>query len=134
MAEIDINFTAETRQQAEDRLSRGYRARRNFLVAELLGMIVYSTPVKDGYARGGWYVDAGAPSGSAQRPPDKDGSATVLAGISSLRGVSPFKDIYIRNDVDYIDQLEDGYSGQAPEGMVKVSLAAFKSRYFGEVS
>ena len=134
MAEIEINFTAETLAQTENRLAKGYRARRNFLVAELLSMIVYSTPVKDGHARGGWYVAVGASSSTAPAPPDKDGGATVMRGLSALKGASPFSTIFIKNDVDYITKLEEGSSLQAPQGMVKVSLSAFKSRYGREVS
>lgn len=129
MSEISINFSSETREKAEARLAKGYRARRNFLLADLLGMIVYSTPVKDGYARGGWYVTVGGQSGTSPTSPDKDGAETVLRGLSQLRGASPFSDVYIQNDVDYIQQLEDGYSRQAPAGMVKVSLAAFKAKH-----
>ena len=129
MAEIEVNFNVDNETTVRDRLTKGFRARRNFLVAELLSMIVRGTPVKDGYARGGWYVTLGAPSGSAQRPPDKDGGNTILAGIMALRGASPFKDVFISNNVPYIEDLENGSSGQAPEGMVRVSLSAFKSMY-----
>lgn len=129
MAEIEVNFNVENETTVRDRLSKGFRARRNFLVAELLSMIVRGTPVKDGYARGGWYVTLGAPSGSAQRPPDKDGANTILAGIMALRGASPFKDVFISNNVPYIEDLENGSSGQAPEGMIRVSLSAFKAMH-----
>ena len=129
MAEIEVNFNIESETTVRERLSKGYRARRNFLVAELLSMIVRYTPVKDGYARGGWYVTTGRASTSAPRAPDKDGGLTILAGIMALRGASPFKDVFINNDVPYIEDLENGSSGQAPEGMVRVSLSAFKSMH-----
>lgn len=129
MAEIEVNFNIESETTVRERLSKGYRARRNFLVAELLSMIVRSTPVKDGYARGGWYVTTGRAGTSAPRAPDKDGGLTILAGIMALRGASPFKDVFINNDVPYIEDLENGSSGQAPEGMVRVSLSAFKSMH-----
>lgn len=133
MAEIDINFNVESETTVRDRLSAGYRARRNFLVAELLSMIVRGTPVKDGYARGGWYVSVGPSSGSAQRPPDKDGGNTILAGVMSLRGAGAFQDVFINNDVPYIRELEEGTSTQAPDGIVRVMLPAFKSMY-GDVT
>lgn len=129
MAEIEVNFNVENETTVRDRLSKGFRARRNFLVAELLSMIVRGTPVKDGYARGGWYVTQGAPSGSTQRPPDKDGGNTILAGIMALRGASPFKDVFINNDVPYIAELEEGTSTQAPDGIIRVQLPAFKAMY-----
>lgn len=129
MAEIEVNFNVESETSVRERLVKGYRGRRNFLVVELLSMIVRGTPVKDGYARGGWYVTQGAPGSTAPRGPDKDGAATILAGAMALRGGSPFKDVYINNDVDYIGQLEGGSSTQAPDGIVRVMLPAFKSMY-----
>jgi hypothetical protein len=126
---IDFNFNVETETTVQDRLATGYRGRRNFLVSELLQMIIYGTPVKDGFARGGWQVTIGDASISDNRPPDKDGYFTLISGLTALRGAGAFKDVYVKNAVPYINELEDGYSGQAPEGMVKVSLSAFKSMY-----
>lgn len=126
---IDVNFNIETETTVQDRLASGYRGRRNFLVSQLLDMIIYGTPVKDGFARGGWQVTIGNAAVSDNRPPDKDGYATLISGVTALRGASAFKDVYIKNAVPYINELEDGYSGQAPEGMVRVSLSAFKSMY-----
>jgi len=126
---FDINFNVETREKAETRLTKGYRARRNFLISQLFGMIVYATPVRDGYARGGWHVSVGGRGSTAPRPPDRDGSTTILAGLSALRGQSVFKDVWLNNSVDYIEELERGSSKQAPSGMVRVSLSAFKAQY-----
>lgn len=133
MADIDLNFNVETETSVRERLSKGYRARRNFLVVELLSMIVRATPVKDGYARGGWSVSIGAPSSTGPKPPDKDGAATILAGAMALRGGSPFQDVHLYNDVPYIKDLEEGTSTQAPDGIVRVVLPAFKSMY-GDVT
>ena len=124
---IDINFNMETASEVKDRLARGYRARRNFLVSELLGMIVFATPVRTGKARGGWQVTIGAPASSDVDNLDQVGFDTVETGLSRLKGASPFSDVYISNLTPYIDDLENGSSTQAPEGMVKVSLSAFKS-------
>jgi hypothetical protein len=129
VSDFDINFNVEMETKVKDRLASGYRGRRNYLVSELLGMIVYATPVKDGYARGGWYLAAGNVSVGGERPPDKDGSATIFSALASLRGSSAFKDVYIKNDVEYINDLERGSSKQAPVGMIRVSLSAFKSQY-----
>lgn len=131
MSDYALNFSVETREDSRKRMEKGFRSRRNFLISQLFGMIVYGTPVKDGYARGGWYIRFGEDSSGTgpDRPPDKDGSRTVMDALASLRGQSVFKDVVIDNDVHYIDQLEEGYSGQAPDGMVRVALSAFKSMH-----
>lgn len=126
---IELNFNVESEATVKDRLSKGYRGRRNFLFGELLQMIIYSTPVKDGYARGGWHTTIGDSPPAINRPPDKDGYSTLISGLAGLRGAGAFQDVYIKNGVEYINDLENGSSTQAPEGMVRVSLSAFKSMY-----
>lgn len=133
MADIEVNFNVETQDTAQKRLAAGYRARRNFLAIELFSMIVRLTPVKDGYARGGWHISVGSPKDSGPRAPDKDGGATIMEALGALRGVGAFQNLFIVNDVEYIDQLENGSSMQAPDGIVRVSLPAFKSAY-GDVA
>jgi hypothetical protein len=126
---IDVEFNFPSPQTVKNKLSRGYRARRNFLVSEMLGMIVNQTPVDTGEARGGWQVAIGEPLFTETGRLDKDGSETVLTGLAALRGASPFSRIYIGNAVPYIGDLDEGYSSQAPLGILKVVVPAFRNIY-----
>lgn len=45
------------------------------------------------------------------------------AGFAAMATAKPGGTIWIFNNVRYIGALEDGHSGQAPVGMVKVALA-----------
>lgn len=130
---IDFNFNIPSPASVKERLAAGYRARRNYLVLELLSMIVYQTPVKTGKARGGWQVNIGAPvSGNTGRL-DKEGSETIMQELAKLKGASPFAAVHLGNTVEYIDDLEQGSSGQAPDGILRVVVPAFRAIY-GDVT
>ena len=109
------------------------KIRKNYAFA-LYSSIVKKTPVDTGRARGNWNITVGHDSfvqdddrqpkfKSPDQVPDPKGDETI----------------YISNNVDYITKLEyggypnppkggsgktvNGYSRQAPEGMVGVTLA-----------
>jgi hypothetical protein len=77
--------------------------------------VTRKTPVDTGRARANWNVGAGKPDLS-----------TIEAGESSpppsLSKGDGEEAIYITNNLDYIFELEDGSSKQAPRGMVNVSM------------
>lgn len=132
MMALEFNFP--TKQETKDRLAKGYRKRREQLLAELFSTIVLATPVRYGEARGGWQVSVGGPASHSDGGLDPDGMATIVEGLASLRGASPFAQIWISNPVKHVQYLENGWSTQAPYGMVKVALAAWKAHHAGEVS
>ena len=124
---ISVDFDLESPAATRERLSKGYRGRRNFLVYTLLSMLVEQTPVKTGLARGNWQIGVKVrPVGTIDRL-DPDGDLGPLEELGKLRGASPFSDIFIGNNLDYIDELENGSSGQAPEGIMRVVLPAFRA-------
>jgi hypothetical protein len=124
---ISFNFNIESPTATRERLMKGYRARRNFAIYTLLSMIVEQTPVLTGLARGNWQISIGAPPIGTTNRLDPDGSVTPFEEISKLGGVSPFANVFIGNNLDYIDDLENGTSGQAPEGIVRVVVPAFRA-------
>lgn len=90
---------------------------------ELYSGIVLQTPVKEGFARGGWIPSIGVPAGGVPGVADKSGGATVAA-IKEQMDSSPVpRKSYISNNLPYIEWLEDGTSGQAPHGMVGINIA-----------
>lgn len=101
---------------------------------DLLARIVSRTPVDTGRARASWVITIGDPSetvappgehksyqtGDAPSPPA--GVAAVDAAGGVLANVGPYDDIWISNNLPYIERLEHGHSGQAPEGMVALAI------------
>lgn len=77
-----------------------------------------------GRARNNWFPSIGSPSQRQNKTPDKSGSASVKrlnAGANKLKAGQTF---YLTNNLPYIRRLEyDGWSTQAPAGMMRISLA-----------
>lgn len=104
------------------------------VVHDLDTKIVLRTPVDTGWARMNWNISADSPDTSytpATRPveePIGEEEATRIALVHAQLWLSiiladPYHTFYIANAIPYIDLLEDGHSGQSPNGMVAVSLA-----------
>lgn len=108
---------------------------KNRFAFNLYSSIVKKTPVDTGRARGNWNPSVGSPDltvdENATQPKVKDVSA-----FPQSKGDEP---IYISNDLPYIRKLEfgeypnppkkdggktvNGYSRQAPQGMVGITVA-----------
>lgn len=85
--------------------------------------LVQRTPVDTGRARANWILGVGNIDLTTSNRTDKGGGSTVsrvAAEVASARG----RVFYITNALPYIQRLEDGWSKQAPAGMVSVTLAA----------
>ena len=97
---------------------------------ELLTKIIARTPVDTGRARANWQVSLnGPPSGQvdsifegAGALPGNIGAILIGHQLSQINGHTT---VYIANNVPYILRLEDGYSGQAPSGMVAVTVTEY---------
>lgn len=108
---------------------------------QALTKVIEATPVDTGQARGGWHTSVGEPSTQVGGIKDKPGTATRARGLSDTRAVGSI--FYVVNNLPYISVLEfgnygtgpgatqkttrDGYSVQAPEGMVRISVIEIKA-------
>lgn len=94
------------------------------IALEALEGVVSRTPVDTGFARNNWDT-------TLHNPPAEttDSASPIAQGEAVIRSAPPFTDIWISNGARYIRRLEDGHSGQAPEGMVAVTVAQLRSRY-----
>lgn len=96
---------------------------------ELFGKIVRKTPVDTGRARGGWTISIGALSGVEVEQSIGEGRklTKTLAELTAearraVASLEPYETVFIENNVRYIFRLENGYSEQAPKGMVALSV------------
>jgi hypothetical protein len=84
--------------------------------------IIVKTPVDTGRARGNWMIDVQiVPEGWAEQY-DRGGMATQDKGRAMLAAYKLGYEIHIRNNLPYIVALENGWSQEAPEGMVKTTM------------
>ncbi|WP_312964599.1 hypothetical protein [Stutzerimonas kunmingensis] len=86
---------------------------------ELFSGVIKATPVKTGRARGNWQTSVGAPvNGEIAR----EGDAPALAEVEAKTPQGAGQVTYLSNNLPYIDELENGSSTQAPEGMVRKNM------------
>lgn len=107
---------------------------------DLLTKIVLRTPVGNpsiwknpppagyvgGRLRGNWNTGIGSINTTEQRPA-KAGTAPIGRGRAAVATREPEADIYITNSLPYAIRVENGYSTQAPAGMVRVTVVEFQS-------
>lgn len=78
-----------------------------------------------GRFRGNWIVTLESPASQPIATIDPSGQMTLVAGADVLKGVQVGVTIFLINNLPYSERLEDGWSKQAPFGMVKVTVADF---------
>lgn len=86
-------------------------------------------PAPPGYTggrfRGNWQYGLNAPNITTTQTIDKDGSSTI-DGIFTKVDDKPFGNVhYVTNSLPYAKRLEDGWSRQAPHGMVRLTVNEF---------
>lgn len=97
------------------------------VVFEALKRVVLKTPVDTGKARGNWQVTINRVPKTIVDPPAR-GEIDILNKAVPVLDKLGFGDtVWISNNVDYMVFLENGHSGQAPKGMVSLTLQELKS-------
>lgn len=116
---------------------RNFMARANMrvdrvvkkILMDIFDALLQATPVDTGYARFCWGVGQTAPDVNLARGgpgPYSPRRAEAKAAIQALQIREGFL-CYIHNNCRYIIPLEYGHSGQAPRGMVRVTLSRFSN-------
>lgn len=123
-------------QKIADKIGRSLDQTVRATTIELFSGTILSTPVGDpsrwknpppagyvgGRLRGNWQVSIGAPKSGEIDRIDSSGSATVAAMQAGIGGAGSVT--YLTNNLPYAERIEfSGWSGQAPEGMVRVNFA-----------
>lgn len=136
---------ADDLRKFSDKTGARFSTLRRKLVLDLHADLVAATPVDTGHARANWQVSTGSPAegiitdtdhaepiqpGGNGTPP---GSTSTTIAASALKHANPAETMYITNNLPYIERLNDGYSDQAPSGMVEVALASAESRLRDEL-
>lgn len=110
------------------------------IALELFSRVILRSPVANpaswknpdpsyvgGRFRANWQVSIGAiPNGTLELI-DKTGQATISEATAKAAGVEAGDVIYLTNNLPYGPKLEEGYSQQAPAGMVSLSIQEFQS-------
>lgn len=78
-----------------------------------------------GRFRGNWQVTLNDPAADPIATIDPSGQMTLALGSDALKAVQVGITIYLVNCLPYAERLENGWSKQAPAGMVRVTVADF---------
>lgn len=94
---------------------------RDAVLIEFGSSVIKDTPVKTRRAQSNWRASRTvALAGEVKIRPQRSTIAALKRVVRSMKGDNSF---FFTNNVPYIRRLEDGWSGQAPSGMVRKNLA-----------
>jgi hypothetical protein len=79
-----------------------------------------------GRFRANWQLSIGSPTAGVRDLIDKDGSATIAAHGSVISSAKAGDVIYLVNNLPYAKRIEEGWSRQAPIGVVALTVLEFQ--------
>lgn len=87
--------------------------------------VVLATPVDTGRARANWIASVGAPVLVPNMlATDLTGSAAIAQAQEAVGSRRANDEVFIQNNVPYINRLNDGWSAQAPANFVERAVLA----------
>jgi hypothetical protein len=111
------------------------------IALDIFEPIIKDTPVEQGTAQGNWQASIGTPKNGVIARTGEGGAIAELKSVLPSFGID--NTIYLTNNMPYINKLEyggygtgpgatnkttrDGYSIQAPYGMVRKNVARIRS-------
>lgn len=123
-----MGFAAEVRRWAEKaKLNKETVIRKT--VVEMHASVVIKSPVDTGRFRGNWQYRPDHFAASPLDTTDRTGGATMARAAALVASTTMSGRIhYITNHLPYGITLEYGGSKQAPNGMVRITVAEFRQK------
>lgn len=87
--------------------------------------MVEMSPVDTGRFKGNWQAGVGQINRDTSASDDASGSGAIVRTQQVLSGWKPGQTIWLTNSLPYAQRLENGWSQQAPHGMVKLTVQAY---------
>ena len=114
---------ADTEEKIEDAIA--------LIALDSLRGVVRKSPVDTGRFRGNWIVSKNAANTTSSQVTDKNGGQTITKGSGVIDTFKMNTDsrIIIQNNLPYANRLENGWSKQAPNGMVALTVAEMQRKY-----
>lgn len=112
----------EFRDETLDTMDEVFRR----VMIEIGTTVIRLSPVDTGRFRGNWQFTVDAPASASLDNYDPDGHETIAKLVADVQQLSYGQTAYLVNNLIYAIPLEYGHSGQAPAGMVRITLAGFQ--------
>lgn len=106
----DITKFAEKAELSLDKTVR-------MVTVELFSSVIKGTPIDEGRARGNWQTTTQSPATGEVERNESAAQAELTQRVGGAGSVT-----YLTNNLPYIERLENGWSKQAPAGMVRVNF------------
>lgn len=120
-------FSVSLQRFAKKTMPEAFLALKWKAAALTLEGVVLRSPVDTGFFRANWQVNIGQRPDGVIQSYDLAGGATITRGLAVIQQAQPGDEIWISNAVVYGPALENGHSQQAPQGMVRLTLADLRS-------
>lgn len=115
--------------QAAGEIDQVVEIQHRAVALEALKSVVMMSPVDTGLFRGNWQASDGEPPPAPVDSVDTSGGPTIGRGAEVIARARAYGRTWIANLLPYAQRLEDGYSQQAPAGMVAVTIARLRSMF-----
>lgn len=120
-----MSFGADVERWTAETLARMDLATRKISL-DVFANVIRLSPVDTGRFRGNWQTSVGAPIVGDLLLTDPSGGAVQAKAVGVIEGVHAGDVIFMVNNLPYAQRLEEGYSGQAPSGMVMLTVQRFQ--------
>lgn len=114
----DLKKFADKTERNAEKVFRG-------TALSIFSHVIKRTPVDTGRLRGNWQANINRPAQGTTSINDKTGSQAISSAATESMQAKLGDSIYLVNNLPYAKVIEDGSSKQAPQGMVKVTVAEF---------
>ncbi|GDY37689.1 HK97 gp10 family phage protein [Acidovorax sp. NB1] len=88
----------------------------------LQSQMIERAPVDTGRFKGNFQCGLGLVNTTTTSPPEKSGDGALSRTETVLSGWKPGQTIWLTNSLPYAKRLENGWSDQAPSGMVRLAV------------
>jgi hypothetical protein len=122
-------FDHELRDFAEKQVPEEVNKVKRAVALQLLVSVVQDTRVDTGRARGGWSVALDEASTRKLKRLDKTGNHVVALGSRKIAEAEFGQDIWISNNVQYIDYLNSGTETRTGDFMVERALVTASAQF-----
>ena len=124
---INLKFLDKLINGVEDKVEAEVTQNLQKLALNVDAAVVMATPVDTGRARGNWIVSLNAPTSYSTVNVSSSGSEAISQGAGVISTAKGDDDIYISNNLVYIQKLNDGHSKQAGKYFVERAVDAAKA-------